>query len=73
MAPDQANASGLAVLACVATHPAATEAMTPLYHILTTAGLIRIHARNRAAAILSALELAGPNAKLVSTTKPGEW
>ena len=47
--------------------------MTPLYHILTTAGLIRIHARNRAAAILSALELAGPNAKLVSTTKPGEW
>ena len=47
--------------------------MTPLYHILTTAGLVSIHARTRAAAITAALELAGPNAKLVNTTKPGEW
>jgi hypothetical protein len=47
--------------------------MTPLYHIQTTAGLIRIHARNRAAAITAALELAGPGAKLVNTTRQGEW
>ena len=47
--------------------------MTPLYHIQTTTGLIQIHARDRAAAITAALELAGPGAKLVNTTQPGEW
>ena len=47
--------------------------MIPLYHILTTAGLIQIHARNRTAAITAALELAGPEAKLIHEYMEGEW
>lgn len=47
--------------------------MTPLYHVLTTNGLIPIHARTREIAINSALELAGRDAKFVKITKPGEW
>lgn len=47
--------------------------MLPLYHVLTTAGLIPVHARTRDIAIRSALELAGRGAKLINITKPGEW
>ena len=47
--------------------------MLTLYHVITTAGLIPVHARTRDIAIRSALELAGRGAKLINTTKPGEW
>jgi hypothetical protein len=48
--------------------------MTPrLYHIQLTTGPIELYAITQAQAIRTALELAGPGARVVRVRREGEW
>ena len=48
--------------------------MTPrLYHVSTTHGPIELYAVTQAQAIASALELAGPSARVLRVWRDGEW
>jgi hypothetical protein len=47
--------------------------MPRLYHIQTTAGAWEVLAVTIQQAITTALELAGPGAKVVRVTRQGDW
>ena len=47
--------------------------MPRLYHIQTTHGPIELYALTQAQAISSALELAGPGARVVRVARQGDW
>ena len=48
--------------------------MTPrLYHIHLTTGPIELYAVTQAQAIATALELAGPGAKVLRVWRQGDW
>jgi hypothetical protein len=48
--------------------------MTPrLYHIQLTTGPIELYAITQAQAIRTALELAGPGAKVLRVWREGDW
>ena len=44
-----------------------------LYHVQTTHGPIELYAITQAQAIVTALELAGPGARLIRVWREGEW
>lgn len=41
--------------------------------VTTTKGTVEVEAKTAAAAILSALELTGPNSSLIKCLRHGEW
>jgi hypothetical protein len=43
------------------------------WNVATTAGTFSLHAPTAAAAITSALELAGPGAQVLQVSREGEW
>ena len=47
--------------------------MPRLYHVHTTHGAIELYAVTQAQAIASALELAGPGARVVRVSRQGDW
>jgi hypothetical protein len=47
--------------------------MPRLYHVSTTHGPIEIYAVSQAQAIASALELAGPGARVIRVARQGDW
>jgi hypothetical protein len=48
--------------------------MTPrLYHVQLTTGPIELYAVTQAQAIASALELAGPGARVLRVWREGDW
>jgi hypothetical protein len=48
--------------------------MTPrLYHIQLTTGPIELYALTQAQAIATALELAGPGARVLRVARQGDW
>ena len=44
-----------------------------LYHVQTTLGSFELYAVTQAQAVSSALELAGPGARVVRVWREGEW
>jgi hypothetical protein len=47
--------------------------MPRLYHVSTTHGPIELYALTQAQAIATALELAGPGAKVLRVCREGDW
>jgi hypothetical protein len=47
--------------------------MPRLYHVQLTTGPIELYAVTQAQAIASALELAGPGAKVIRVARQGDW
>jgi hypothetical protein len=47
--------------------------MPRLYHVNTTHGPIELYAITQAQAIATALELAGPGAKVLRVCREGDW
>ncbi len=43
------------------------------YHVQTTLGSFELHALSQTQAIATALELAGPGARLVRVWREGDW
>jgi hypothetical protein len=49
------------------------QLMPRLYHVQLTTGPIELYAVTQAQAIASALELAGPGARVLRVWREGEW
>jgi hypothetical protein len=47
--------------------------MPRLYHVQLTTGPIELYAFTQAQAIATAVELAGPGARLLRVARPGDW
>jgi hypothetical protein len=47
--------------------------MPRLFHIHTTAGRVELYAVTAAQAVATALELAGPGARVLRVVRQGEW
>jgi hypothetical protein len=51
----------------------ANHVMPRLYHVHTTAGAIELWAVTAAQAVATALELAGPGARILRICRAGDW